>query len=451
MSLLNIINDILDFSKMDAMKMEILPQPFYFASFINDTVNMINLKTGAAGLAFTTAISKDIPSLINGDELRLKQCLINVLNNAVKFTSSGFIHLSAWPEFLENDGFKLWFSVADTGRGIRNEDMGKLFTEFQPLDTHKDRALIGTGLGLAITRRLVELMGGAIIVNSVYGEGSTFSFYVICEMPPAKEKLAEVVEQGETTRVLCFEPHPYNARAFKNMLESLGVPCEACVEINRARSLLAKEHFTHVFFDSSGKESFKKFFVNKDIHFILLKEVTEKYDNTIPNALNRPILITTLADILNGKENYQKRRVKNNKEASGAFVTKDVRILVVDDNPVNLAVAKGLLAHYGIEVDTASGGEESLEMIKRTEYDLIFMDHMMPGMDGIEASRAIRAMGGRFANLAIIALTANAVSGVRVQFLEAGMNDFLAKPVILAELLEILRKYISPQKIVSDS
>jgi signal transduction histidine kinase/CheY-like chemotaxis protein len=462
LSLLNIINDILDFSKIDARKMEIIPQPFYVASLINDTVNMINLKTGVAGLAFTTAISKDIPPVLKSDELRIKQCLVNILNNAVKFTSRGYIHLRSWPEFLEDGSIKLHFSVSDTGRGIKKEDKGKLFSEFQQLDTHKDREIVGTGLGLAITRRLVELMGGIITVESTYGEGSTFSFFVICEKssPESEEeggfsadhkgKLAEV-DHPENLRALCFEPRPYNARAIRDMLESLGVPCQVCVEIGRARALLKSETFTHVFFDTSGKEKFREFFARKGVSFVLLKEVPEKYDSIISNTLNRPILITALADILNGKRDYQKRRIKNDGENTGFFMTKDVRILAVDDNPVNLAVAQGLLTRYGVSVETASGGEESLEKIKHTEYDIVFMDHMMPGMDGLDATRAIRALGGRFAETIIIALTANAVSGVREQFLDAGMNDFLAKPVIIKDLQEILQRYLPPEKILGEN
>jgi CheY-like chemotaxis protein len=276
---------------------------------------------------------------------------------------------------------------------------------------------------------------------------------VRCEKLPAAQKgLQEQlagVEHPETLRVLCFEPRPYNARAFRNMLKSLGAPCEVCVEINHARALLGGGGFSHVFFDTSGKERLREFFARKDINFILLKEISEKYDSTVLNALNRPILITTLADVLNGKKDYQRRRIKNDEGDKDFFMTKDVRALVVDDNPVNLAVAKGLLDRYGITVDTTAGGRESVEKLKQMEYDLVFMDHMMPGMDGLEATKAIRAMGGRFAQVTIIALTANAVSGVRELFLEAGMNDFLAKPIILRELQGLLQKYLPLEKIIS--
>ncbi|MDR0709844.1 MAG: response regulator, partial [Spirochaetaceae bacterium] len=422
--LLNIINDILDFSKIDARKMEILSQPFDFASFINDTVNMINLKAAAAGLAFTTAISKDIPPFINADEIRLKQCLVNILGNAVKFTLKGYIHLGIWPKFLENGDLELHFSVKDTGGGIKQEDMGKLFTEFQRIDTRKNRNIIGTGLGLAITNRLVELMGGAVSVESVYGKGSTFSFYVICPGPHQGKFAA--LDHPEKLRVLCYEPLACNAWAFWNMLENLEVPGEVCGEIDQARALLKGGGFTHVFLDSTGKEELAEFFGGGDVNVTLLKEVQEKFDSFIPNSLNRPVLINTLANVLNGEKNYQKRRAENNKGTVVSFAVKDAKMLIVDDNPVNLAVAEGLLNRYGIATDSAGSGEDAVSLVQRNEYDIVFMDHMMPGMDGLDATRIIRNLGGRFEAIIIIALTANAVSGVREQFLAAGMSDFLA-------------------------
>ncbi|MDR2741335.1 MAG: hypothetical protein LBB98_04185 [Treponema sp.] len=216
LSLLNIINDILDFSKIDARKMEIVFKPFKFAELISDTVNMIAVKTSAASLSLTTAISKNIPPIINCDEIRLKQCLVNILNNAVKFTNKGYIQLRAWADQLPTGSVRLHFSIRDTGIGIRQEDMRKLFGEFQQIDTRRNRNIEGTSLGLAITRRLVELMGGTISVESVYGSGTTFSFYVTSE-GPHEGWLAEIPE-NEKLRVLCYEPHPFNARAFNDML-----------------------------------------------------------------------------------------------------------------------------------------------------------------------------------------------------------------------------------------
>jgi PAS domain S-box-containing protein len=446
-SLLTIINDILDFTKIDARKMEIIPQPFNFASFINDTVNMIGLKASGAGLAFTTTISRDIPPVIHTDEVRLKQCLLNLLSNAVKFTPKGHVHLSVWPKFLKTGDYELHFSVEDTGIGIKEEDKAILFDEFQRLDTRKNRSIEGTGLGLAITYRLVEMMNGAISVESTYGKGSAFSFYITCA-GPARGKLVELAHP-ETMRILCYEPVSYNAEAFLIMMESLGLRGEVCTGIGHARELMKAGGFTHVFLDISGKEAFTEFLDNGNTQFVLIKEIPEKYDERIHNSVNRPILITALANVLSGKKNYQIRRMGNHFEKTGPFKVIDARTLVVDDNPVNIAVAVGLLKQYGINTDTAASGKEAVVKIKRTDYDIIFMDHMMPGMDGLDTTRAVRSLGGRFAGLIIIALTANAISDARELFLQAGMNDFLAKPVILSELQAILQKYLPPHKIVT--
>jgi signal transduction histidine kinase/CheY-like chemotaxis protein len=446
LSLLNIINDILDFSKIDARKMEIIPQPFSFISFISDTVNMINLKAAAAGLVFTTAVSKDIPPFINTDEVRLKQCLINLLANAVKFTPKGSIQLCVWPEISENGDLRLHFSVKDTGVGIPANNMKNLFTEFERFDTRKNRSIEGTGLGLAITRRLVELMGGSMSVESVYGQGSVFSFYIVCR-GPHQGKLA-AVDNPERLRVLCYEPVSCNAGAFRDMLESLGVSGEVSGETGRIRELIESGGFTHVFLDSSGKDSFTEYSGNADLEFVLIKEISEKYDSFIPNSLNRPVLINALADMLNGKKDYRNRYAETRRDIAISFRVVNSRMLVVDDNPVNLAVAKGLLEQYGISTDTAGGGEEAIRKVKLINYDIVFMDHMMSGMDGLDATRAIRGMGGHFAAIVIIALSANALSGARELFLQAGMNDFLAKPIILSELREILRKHLPHEKIV---
>ncbi|MDR0641847.1 MAG: response regulator [Treponema sp.] len=445
-SLLTIINDILDFTKIDARKMEIIPQPFNFASFINDTVNMIGLKAFDAGLAFTTTISKDIPPVINTDEVRLKQCLLNLLSNAVKFTPKGHVHLSIWPKFLKSGNYELHFSVQDTGIGIKEKDKDLLFDEFQRLDTHKNRSIEGTGLGLAITCRLVEMMGGVINVESAYGKGSVFSFYITCA-GPAHGKLVELASPA-SMRILCYEPVSYNAEAFHIMLESLGVRGEVYTDIDRVRESMKAGGFTHVFLDISGKEGLVEFLDSGNIEFVLIKELPEKYDNRIHNSINRPILITALANVLNGKKNYQIRRMENRVEKAGPFEVINAMTLVVDDNPVNIAVAKGLLKQYGIDTDVAASGEEAVEKIKKTDYDIVFMDHMMPGMDGLDTTRAVRSLGGRFSGLVIVALTANAISDAREQFLRAGMNDFLAKPIILSELQAILRKYLPPHKIV---
>ncbi|MDR1950053.1 MAG: response regulator [Spirochaetaceae bacterium] len=445
LSLLKIINDILDFSKIDAQKMEIIPKPFYFSSFINDTVNMINIKIDTPKVVFTTIISPDIPPMVNTDELRLKQVLLNILNNATKFTREGSIVLRIWPEFLNTGNLKLNFSVTDTGMGIKKEDLSKLFRDFQQFDTHKNRNITGTGLGLAISRRLVEIMDGTITVESEYSKGTTFSFYIICTGPHTG-KLADV-PNPETFSLLCYEPNPYNALAFHEMLENFRIPHEICRTAIQLEKLLAVNTYTHVFFDAAGAEIVSRYIEPRNTQAVVIREFNDTQDGHTQTPLLRPILITTLAKAILGDKHIEPE-ARINEAKAGVLKTIGVSILAVDDNPVNLFVAKGLLDRYGVEVDIAAGGAESIEMIKQKKYDIVFMDHMMPDMDGIDTTREIRALGGPYGDLIIVALTANAVSGVKEMFLAAGMNDFLSKPIIIEELQGILLKYLPKEKIL---
>ena len=448
LSLLQIINDILDFSKIDAQKMEVILRPFDFAMLINDTLNVINIKSTKKGLALVASVSRNIPPVVVSDEIRLKQCLINILNNAVKFTKEGAVIFSAWAEPQSgSDGktYRLNFTITDTGRGIKKEELNQLFTEFQQLDTHKARNEEGTGLGLAISRRLVELLGGEITVGSVYGEGTTFSFYIVC--PGQLSGCLAEVEQADTKQVLVYEPNKYNADSMGFMLRDLGVRCSVCTDLKLARELYEQEDYSHIFFDSTAKASFRGFLDSdkRASKFFLIKEVMEKYDRDIPNALNRPVFITQLAAALNGKKNYEQRRIR---EDGGSLLVKDTHVLVVDDNQINRMVAEGFLRRYGADVDTASSGEESIRLVQKYDYDIVFMDHMMPGMDGIEATRKIRSLGNQYTRLTIVALTANAISGVRETFLREGLDDFLPKPIMIKDLKEILTRHLPPDKII---
>ena len=451
LGLLEIINDILDISKVDAQKMEIIPRTFDLASLIGDVLNIVNIRAAENGLVLTASLSNNMPPLVYNDDIRIKQCLVNLLNNAVKFTEKGAVQLRVWVEAAPDpSGFRLCFSVHDTGIGIKQEDRDKLFSEFQQLDTHKNRHLTGTGLGLAITRRLVELMDGSISVESVYGKGTVFTFFVPCpvmadgeEIPawrPHQTKLT-AVENPQALRLLIFESSRYNAGIFREMIQELELTGEVYSGVEEALLALANGAYTHVFFDIKRTELFRPFFDRSNAHFTMLKGLHEHYDREVPSVLDRPIIITALADVLNGRNEDAQYTQET------AFTTKNVRILVVDDNQVNRMVAEGHLRHYGIAVDTASSGDDAIKKIQCRVYDIVFMDHMMPGMDGIEAAMKIRSMG--FRELVIITLTANSFSGAREQFTKAGMNDYLAKPIDARAMSFLLRKYLPPNKIIT--
>lgn len=335
-ALLTIINDILDFSKIESGKMEIVEKDYAPLSMIRELDMMFLTRIGEKNIELLYDIDPDLPKMLHGDGLRVRQIIINMMNNAVKFTESGYVKLSMYVEEKTDADIVLSVRIRDTGSGIREEDQKKLFQSFSQVDSHRNHSKEGTGLGLAICRQLVEMMGGEIGVNSTYGEGSEFYFTI-------RQKIAEEVPVAEHT-------------------------------------------------DRKEKETY---------------------------------------DSLN-------------------FKAPEAKLLLVDDNKMNLKVAIGLLAPLQMQIDTAENGKQALEMLEAKAYDLVFMDHMMPIMDGVEATRRIRekeeATG---AHQTIIALTADAMSGAKEEFMAAGMDDFVAKPIEIKDICSKLRKYLPQEKIVT--
>jgi signal transduction histidine kinase/CheY-like chemotaxis protein len=352
-NLLSIINDILDFSKIESGKMDIVPAEYYLVSVINDCVNIIRMRMQDSHVQFLINVDSSLPSVLRGDAVRLRQILLNLLTNAVKYTREGSISLTV--AGLTANGitaggsnavgsntagtFTLCFTVADTGIGIKPEDLEKLFGEFQQFDKNKNQGIEGTGLGLAITRSLCRLMGGSVTVSSVYGEGSTFSANIPQEI--------------------------INAAPLGDILNS--APADTFAEKTDVR-----------------------------------------------------------------------------------FIAPEANILVVDDIVTNLDVVKGLLAPYQMDITVCTTGAEAVQLVQKNSYDIVFMDHMMPGMDGIEAARRIRSLDNGYKKLVMIILTANAVSGMKEMFLAEGFNDFLSKPIEIAKLDEIMAKWIPPDKQIKD-
>lgn len=334
--LLSIINDILDFSKIESGKMPIIPEEYYFASMIHDVMSMMEIKMKGKPVELIAKVSDSVPRKLYGDTGRVKQIIINIMGNAMKFTHEGTITLNASWQPVEGDTGRLIVSVTDTGIGIKEADMPKLFHSFEQVDMRKNRGVEGTGLGLSISKLLVESMGGSINVKSEYGKGSIFSFDIVQKVIDA-------------------------------------APCE----------------------------------------YSKNKKVVERKQFTID------------------------------------FMAPQAKVLVVDDNKVNLRVATGLLKKFGIVPDLVDNGQDSVDMIRRqAQYDLVFMDHMMPELDGIEATKLIRAIGTPYAvKLPVVALSANAVKGMEDEFLVGGMDDFLPKPISLEMLGAILKKWLPPELI----
>ncbi len=446
-SLLIIINDILDFSKIEAGAVEILPEPYNLADLINDVVTMIQIRIGDKALDFIVEDSPALPRCLLGDSARIKQIMINLLTNAVKFTDKGFIRFALKAEALPGDSVLLKVEVEDSGLGIKREDMPRLFGNFSQLDTKKNRNVEGTGLGLAITRKLLGLMEGDISVRSVYGKGSCFSF----EVP---QKVAD------TAPLVCLQPCAGNLAVlyFKNerkteslveKLQSMGLKAQAAQvtpEGSLSRLAPLPDGVTHIIFEGSAFAEISLLNPPKGARLIAVARNFNDSPNLPPevelvhSALSSNVLagFFGLADQA-GADLAQ--------EASASLVTDNTRLLVVDDNAMNLIIAEGVLSEYGAFVDTADSAREALALLGRNDYDIVFMDHMMPEIDGMEATAMIRKLPEeKYRALPIIALTANAVGDVRSMFIAGGLNDFLSKPMDVREVERVIKTWLPADK-----
>jgi len=455
-NLVSIINDILDLSKIEAGKLEIVPIKYMLSSLINDTVNIIRTRIKEKPIRFFTNIDGNIPNSLIGDEVRLRQILLNLLSNAVKYTEKGHIGLTITMDKQDDKHILLRMDVADTGKGIKPEHQVKLFDEFVRVDMKKNQGIEGTGLGLPITRRLCVAMDGKLSMESEYGKGSVFTV-IVPQGIESKEPFA-VVEEPERKKVLVYEGRAIYARSICWTLENLIVPHVVVTNQDDFTEALYQEEWFYVFSGYGLYERIKPlieqsnsvFCGGKKPHLALMVEWgTEVY---IPNVrfVSIPIQSISIANTLNGKADR-----RDYFEDSGVIrhTFPYAQLLVVDDISTNLKVAEGLLSPYNIKIDTCLSGEEAIELVKRNKYDLIFMDHMMPEMDGIEVTAIIRAWEKEQQKrepsrrqIPIIALTANAVVGMREMFIENGFNDFLSKPVDVSKLDEILNRWIPVEK-----
>ncbi len=337
-TLLSLINDVLDFSRIEAGRMELYPDEYDLALVIVDMVSMIRSMAVKKGLTFDVDVDESIPHILYGDNVRIRQVILNLLTNAVKYTKEGGVVLSVHYKELDDENISLDVAVKDTGIGIKEDDVDKLFSPFQRLDEERNRTIEGTGLGMNIVRNLLALMDSEPHVVSEYGRGSTFSFSII-------------------QHVLNWEP---------------------------------------------------------------MGDFEEAFNEAVEN-----------------EEVYQ-----------ASFVAPKARILLVDDTEMNLMVVKGLLKNTDLEIDTASDGKQALSLTEKREYDVLLIDHRMPVMDGIEMIKELRVMTDNVNSAKpCIALTANAVAGAREEYISAGFDDYLIKPVVGAKLEQMLIKYLDEDKV----
>lgn len=444
-TLLTIINDILDFSKIESGKMDISDVEYEPLSMINDVSNIIMTRIGSKDLDLTVDVNPELPIGLYGDNIRIKQVLVNMANNAVKFTDSGNINVKI--DFLRTteDTIELCVAVKDTGRGIKESDMTKLFQSFQQLDSKRNRNVEGTGLGLAISKQLVALMHGKIHVDSEYGKGSTFSF-VIPQKVTDSSRAVEKVEDGIVAAGLIQSE--YTAQELAGDMEKLGVTYVR-LESEEELGWLKDHNAGYLFVEQPLMTEAVQYFMKLNPHVcgVVLANYRSVRSYELPNlrVVKKPLYILGLSNIFNGKE--ENGSVSLMEAEDFDFTAPKAEILVVDDNAINLTVVKGLLNPLQMKIDTALSGKDAVLMVTDKRYDIIFMDHMMPEMDGVETTRVIRRLLGNNGQVPIIALTANAVEGTAQMFIDEGMNDFVTKPIEMRVILAKLRKWLPPEKI----
>jgi len=328
--------------------------------------------------------------------------------------------------------------VSDTGIGIRDEELPTLFDSFSQLDTRKNRSIEGTGLGLAIVKNLVEMMGGEVSVESEYGIGTCFSFYIVQQAVTLQSMLK--LPWDERRRVAVWDANEEKSQVLADKIRKLGAQCDIIRNPDNIND------YTHVFFDvqTLGEASGLSCPGTKLIT-VAHRQVDKESLPANIEILHMPLTSVLLTRSLGG---FADSAMKGDTLDSGFSVQlHDVRMLVVDDIDINLIIAEETLAQYGGKVDLAFSGAKAIELILENNYDVVFMDHMMPEMDGVDVTRAVRALpGDRFRELPIIALTANVVGDVKDMFIESGMNDFLSKPLEQAEIERVLRKWLPQEK-----
>lgn len=444
-NLLNIINDILDYSKIESGKMEIMPEKYETLSELNDIANILSTRIGSKKLELYIVADPDLPHALYGDAMRIRQVLINLANNAIKFTQEGSVSIRVSCSYTGEDRVSVTFHIIDTGIGIKQEDIDKLFTSFTQVDSRRNRSVEGTGLGLAISQRLVKAMGGELGVESTYGEGSDFWFTIEQKIIDGTKDLC--IENAAQKKAIGVGNDDNLRRIFEEEMQKLDVEYTETAEID---SYVPSGKQDYIFLEyGMYTDRIRGFFEDHpETKGVVLVDYNSDFTPDLANVhtMRRPVSTLGMIRALNDK-NEAIRSAEVESDYSIDFTAPDARILVVDDNAINITVVEGLLAPLQIKIDSALSGQEAIEKVSATDYDIVFMDHMMPGMDGIDTTKIIRQLLPDKKDLVIIALSANVMEDAREQFAEAGMNDFSAKPIELRELTSKLKKWLPEEKI----
>jgi signal transduction histidine kinase/CheY-like chemotaxis protein len=458
-SLLSIINDILDFAKVEAGKLDLEAIEFELVSVIDSTIDLVSSRAHTKGIEVASFISPEVPTMLQGDPGRLRQVLINLLSNAVKFTESGGVSLTVELADAGPDDVKLHFSVRDTGIGVPEQARTKLFSPFSQVDASMTRRFGGTGLGLAICKQIVDLMQGDIGVDSRTGSDSGSTFWFTGRFGLGRDQAdntnAVIGNKLRGRTVLIVDDNTINREIFARYMSGFGARVLsyedpevllADLERNAIAMPIALAIVDHMMPNLTGPDfltaarrmpwvTIEKCILSSSAAMLDRNQVLDLgYDESLPKPVRRSALISTMAQVLGVGE------VAPHRAAPAEMLPANVagsllRVLVVEDNQVNQLLVTTILAKAGMRAEVAANGVEAVQAVHARNFDVILMDMQMPEMDGLEATRRIRQLGAMGRAMPIIAMTANAMQEDRRRCLEAGMNDFVAKPIDSGELL----------------
>jgi PAS domain S-box-containing protein len=460
-SLLAIINDILDFSKIEAGRLDLEKEAFGLRECVEGALDLVSSSAAKKGLDLLYEIAADAPSQVRGDVTRLRQILLNLLNNALKFTERGEVVLNLTTTSIDDGAIELHFAVRDTGIGISEEGIGRLFRSFSQADISTTRKYGGTGLGLAISKKLAELMGGRMWVESEEGKGSTFHFTIRTEVAASKPLpyLSGARTHLTGKRMLIVDDNSTNRRILTTLAQNWGLAPRTADSGAAALQLVdSGETFDVAIIDMQmpgmdgvelGQE-FRKRPGSEKMPMMLLSSAG--MHNEVPESLfairlTKPAKASQIFDAISGIFQWEDDALKSQRPndptvvVPAAIPTRTERILLAEDNIVNQKVALHMLARLGYRADVAANGVEALSAVHRQHYDIVLMDVQMPEMDGFEATkRMVKEFPSRKDRPWIIALTANAMEGDRELCLHAGMDDYISKPLRLTELASALER-----------
>lgn len=464
-SLLQVINDVLDFTKIEARKLELESIDFDLRRLIEDTVDMMAIKCQEKELEISCVISGDVPHLVRGDPVRLRQVLTNLIGNAIKFTQWGGIVLSAEAGGDAAVPGLVRFDISDSGIGIAPDKLPALFAAFTQADASTTRRYGGTGLGLAISKQLVELMGGAIWADSVEGRGSDFHFTAELESLPDRDK-RPAEPDFERARVLVADSNVGNQRKILELLEAWNCRVESAYHWEEMNALLRESEaegdpYRAVLIDdrlpgmaSDGASSLARPALPGPSPFVLMTRLVQHERSAKPEGiafadrLVKPIHEKRLRDCVAGVLDRRPRPAGQASRAAGASsegkspAVPGARVLVAEDNATNRLVILAIMKKLGYAAEAAENGKEAIEALKSKAFDIVLMDCQMPVMDGYEATAIIRAGGAGDPEVPVIALTANVMAGTREECVKAGMDDYITKPMRPQELDEIVKLWI---------